>query len=175
LQGVGPNIFNRSRAYFDNNEDPSGGSRITLSSDYFRLGASVLAGNLQDQGLARVYYNLAGGDLTVQLTDRLRYYFEYAQRRQNSVVAPGTKETALGTANQLELQLWDQPSISALVRYDTLGHRSVGMANARLTRVTSGFNIGLPGGSLLMINHERWTPRGSRVVDVFGVRWSVSL
>jgi hypothetical protein len=176
LQGTGPNIFNRSRAYFDNNEDPSGGARLTLGGDYFRLGTSVLSGNLQDQGLTRVYYTLAGADATAQITDRLRFYFEYAMRRQNSVFVPGSKETTLGTVTQLELRLWDQPYIGVLVRYDTLEHRNLAFGNDLLSRVTSGFNIGLPGGSLLMINHERWTPKGQdQHVDVFGVRWSVSL
>src|SRR5262245_28461285 len=40
LQGTGNNIFNRSRAYFDNNEEPSGGIRMALGSDYLRLGVS---------------------------------------------------------------------------------------------------------------------------------------
>jgi len=176
LQGTGPNIFNRSRAYFDNNEDPSGGARLTLGSDFFRLGTSVLSGNLADQGQPHVYYTLAGGDATAQLTDRLRFYFEYAMRRQNSVLVPGSKETTLGTVTQLELRLWDQPYIGVLVRYDTLEHHNLTFGNDLLSRVTSGFNIGLPGGSLLMINHERWTPKGQdQHVDVFGVRWVVSL
>jgi hypothetical protein len=51
LQGTGPNLFNRSRAYFDNNEDPSGGGRMTLGADYFRLGTSILTGNLQDRNV----------------------------------------------------------------------------------------------------------------------------
>ena len=76
---------------------------------------------------------------------------------------------------QLELRLWDQPYISAIVRYDTLDHQSIALGPAMLNRFTSGFNIGLPGGSLLMINHERWMPKGSDHVDVFGVRWAVSL
>jgi len=62
-----------------------------------------------------------------------------------------------------------------VVRYDTLDHRSIAFGPATLNRFTSGFNIGLPGGSLLMINHERWMPKGSDHVDVFGIRWAVSL
>jgi len=175
LQGTGPNIFNRSRAYFDNNEDPSGGGRMTLGGDVFRLGTSVLSGNLADQGQPHVYYTLAGADATAQLTDCLRFYFEYAMRRQNSVINPGTKESTWGTVTQLELRLWDQPYIGALVRYDSLEHRNLSFGNDLLGRLTSGFNIGLPGGSLLMINHERWMPGIGRDVDLFGIRWVVSL
>jgi len=105
LQGTGSNIFNRSRAYFDNNEDPSGGARMTLGGDFFRLGTSVLSGNLADQGQPHVYYTLAGGDATAQITDWLRFYFEYAMRRQDSAIAAGTKETTSGTVTQLELRL----------------------------------------------------------------------
>jgi hypothetical protein len=175
LQGPRTDIFNRSRAYFDNNEDPSGGARLTLGGDFFRLGTSVLSGNLADQNQPHVYYTLAGADATAQITDWLRFYFEYAMRRQDSVFVAGTKETTSGTVTQLELRLWDHPNISALVRYDTLDHRSIAFGPATINRVTSGFNIGLPGGSLLMINHERWMPKGSEHVDVFGVRWAVSL
>jgi hypothetical protein len=175
LQGTGSNLFNLSRAYFDNNEDPSDGGRMTIGNDFFRLGTSVLSGNLANQGQPRVYYTLSGADATVQISQRLRYYFEYAQRRQDSVAVMGTKESTRGTVNQLELQLWDQPFLSILARYDTLQHSMVNPGSDKLSRTTEGFNIGLPGGSLLMINHERWMPKGSRHVDVFGVRWVVSL
>jgi len=175
LQGTGPDIFNRSRAYFDNNEDPSGGARMTLGGDFFRLGTSVLSGNLANQGQPHFYYTLAGADATAQITDRLRFYFEYAMRRQDSAFVAGTKETTSGTVTQLELRIWDQPYIGALIRYDTLDHRSLSLGPASLYRVTSGFNIGLPGGSLLMINHERWIPKEGDHVDVLGVRWAISL
>jgi mono/diheme cytochrome c family protein len=175
LQGTGSNIFNLSRAYFDNNEDPSGGGRMTLGNDFFRLGTSVLSGNLANQGQPHVYYTLSGADATVQISQRLRYYFEYAQRRQDSVAVMGTKESTRGTVNQLELQLYDQPFISVLARYDTLEHSNLNPGSDKLSRTTEGFNIGLPGGSLLMINHERWMPKGARHVDVLGVRWVVSL
>jgi mono/diheme cytochrome c family protein len=175
LQGTGPDIFNRSRAYFDNNEEPSGGARITLGGDFFRLGASVLSGNLADQDLPPVHYTLAGADATCQITDRLRFYFEYAMRRQDSVFAPGTEEIAYGIVTELELRVWDHPNISLLVRYDTLEHRNQTFGDSSLQRVTSGLNIALPGGSLLMINHERWMPASRDDVDLFGVRWVVSL
>jgi len=175
LQGTGPNIFNQSRAYFDNNADPSGGARMTLGGDFFLLGTSVLSGNLANQDQPHVYYTLAGADAKAQLTDRLRFYFEYAMRRQDSAIVAGTKETTSGTVTQLDLRVWDQPYIGFLVRYDTLDHRSVAFGPATLGRITEGLNIGLPGGSLLMINHERWWPKGSDHQDVLAIRWAIAL
>jgi mono/diheme cytochrome c family protein len=175
LQGNATNIFNKSRAYFDNNEDPTGGARMTLSGEFFRLGTSVMSGNLADQGQPRLYYTLAGADATAQITDRLRFYFEYAMRHQNSAFVPGTKELTFGTVTQLELRLWNQPYISALVRYDTLDFRNQALGSGAIHRITSGFNIGLPGDSLLMINHERWEEKGAHSVDVLGIRWAISL
>ena len=150
---------------------------MTLGCDVFKLGTSVLSGNLADQGQPHLYYTLAGADATAQLTDRLRFYFEYAMRHDNSLFVPGKKELTFGTVTQLELRLCDHPYISALVRYDTLDWRNpaAGFGDGTVHRVTSGFNIGLPGGSLLMINHERWIPKGAEQVDVFGVRWAISL
>ena len=175
LQGTGNNIFNRSRAYFDNNEEPSGGIRLALGGDYFRLGVSALGGNLQDQNLPQVDYALAGADATVQITDRLRFYFEYAIRDQDSTFVAGQKEKTFGTVTQLEFRVWDAPYIGLLISYDTLDHRHPIFGENSLSRFTSGFNIGLPGGSLLMINHERWSDHNGDEVDVFGVRWSITL
>ena len=79
-------------------------------------------------------------------------------RRQDSRSSPGTEENAYGIVTELEWRVWDYPNISLLVRYDTLEHRHPLFGDASLARVTSGINIGLPGGSLLMINHERWMP-----------------
>jgi hypothetical protein len=175
LQGNGPNIFLRSRAYYDNNEEPTVGGRMTLGGDLFRLGASVLGGNLQDQGLERAYYTMAGADVTAQLHERLRFYFEYAMRRQDSAFVLDEEENTYGIVAELELRVWEHPNISLLIRHDTLEHRNPTFGDASLKRFTSGINIGLPGGSLLMINHELWNPEIGDDVDLFGVRWVVSL
>jgi mono/diheme cytochrome c family protein len=175
LQGAGPNVFNRSRLYFDNNEEPSLGARITLGSDFFRLGASVLGGNSQDEQTPPLDHFLAGADATCQITDRLRFYFEYAMRRQESQFVAGADEDTYGTVTELEWRVWDCPNISLLVRYDTLEHRHPVFGDASLDRFTTGINVGLPGGSLLMINHELWMPDGEDDVDLIGVRWVVSL
>jgi mono/diheme cytochrome c family protein len=175
LQGAAPNVFLRSRAYYDNNEEPSLGARATIGADYFRLGASVLGGNLQDQGLEKAYYTLAGADATAQITDRLRFYFEYAMRRHDSIFVPETEEHTFGVVTELEYQFLEHPNIGLLVRYDTLQHRNQAFSDAKLERVTWGFNFGLPGGSLLMINHEWWKPERGDDADVLAVRWVVSL
>jgi mono/diheme cytochrome c family protein len=175
LQGAAPNIFLRSRAYYDNNDEPTFGARMTLGADYFRLGTSVMGGNLQDQGMEKAYYTLAGADLTSQITDRLRFYFEYAERRQDSIFVQDTEEHTFGVVTELEYQLLEHPNVSLLVRYDTLEHRNQSFGNAKLERITWGFNIGLPGGSLLMINHEWWKPAKAEDVDLLGIRWVVSL
>ena len=45
----------------------------------------------------------------------------------------------------------------------------------RTKRFTWGFDIGLPGGSNLMLNHEHWSmPENLDSVDVFGLRWVLS-
>jgi hypothetical protein len=175
LQGPAANIILRSRLYYDNNEEPSLGARLTLGSDFFRLGASVLGGNLQDQDLPNVNYTLAGADATCQITDRLRFYFEYAMRRQDSAIVAGAEDQAYGTVTELELRVWDCPNVSLLARYDTLEHRHSAFGDASLDRFTTGINIGLAGGSLLMIDHELWMPDGEDDVDLIGVRWVISL
>jgi hypothetical protein len=175
LQGAGPNIFLRSRAYYDNNDEPTLGARMTLGADYFRLGASVMGGNLQDQGQEKAYYTLAGADATAQITERLRFYFEYAMRRQDSIFVRDTEEHTFGVVTELEYRLLEHPNVSLLVRYDTLEHRNQAFGDAKLERITWGFNIGLPGGSLLMINHEWWKPQKAEDVDLLGIRWVVSL
>lgn len=175
LQGAAPNVFLRSRAYYDNNEEPTLGARVTIGASDFRIGASILGGSLQDQGLEKAYYTLAGADATAQITDRLRFYFEYAMRRHDSIFVPDREENTYGIVTELELQIWDCPDISLLVRYDALEHRNPVFGDASLQRITTGINIGLPGGSLLMINHENWDPQGSEDADLFGVRWVVSL
>ena len=41
-------------------------------------------------------------------------------------------------------------------------------------RITWGFNVALPGGSMLLINHEHWRmPDELNDVDVIGGRWVV--
>jgi hypothetical protein len=175
LQGSGPNTFLRSRAYYDNNEQPSTGARLTLGNQFFRLGTSVLAGDLADTGAPSTYYTLGGFDATVKISDRLRFYSEYAIRRQDSAFSPGQEEIAYGIVNELELQVSDEPYLGLLVRYDTLEHRHPIFGDASLERVTAGFNVGLPLGSLLMINYERWMPGEGDDADVFALRWSVSL
>ncbi|MCA9128540.1 MAG: hypothetical protein KDB22_15740, partial [Planctomycetales bacterium] len=96
LQGTGPNVFNRSRAYSDNNEAPAFGLRTTLGGEYIRFGGSMLHGNLADLGAPAFDYTLWGVDATSKLTDRSRVYFEYARRRQDSPFSPTAAQAARG-------------------------------------------------------------------------------
>ncbi len=175
LQGNENNLFELSRAYSDNNEEPSIGLRTTLGGEFLTFGASLLHGGLQDQRRPLEDYTLWGADVTAQLTDRWRVYAEYARRRQDSNNFPGTAEETSGVVAETEFRFWTKPHLSMLVRYDTLDHRSENVGDASIERFTSGFNIGMPRGSLLMINHEHWQPEIGRDVDLIGVRWSISL
>jgi hypothetical protein len=175
LQSNSPNIFLRSRAYYDNNEAPSTGARLTLGNRMFKLGTSILAGNLEEPDVPAAYYTLAGADATVKLGDRFRFYTEYAMRRQDSPFMPGLEDNTYGIVAEAELMLWEKPYIGLLSRYDTLEHRDPTFGNASLERITTGLNIGMPLGSLLMINHERWMPGSGEDVDLFALRWVVSL
>jgi hypothetical protein len=43
--------------------------------------------------------------------------------------------------------------------------------NDSTERFTAGFNIGLPGGSLLMLNYERWMSSGGSNAATCGRNW----
>lgn len=135
----------------------------------------MLHGGLQDQRRPLVDYTLWGVDATSQLTDRWRIYGEFAQRRQDSVFALGTAEKIYGVIAETEYRIFKKRNLSMILRYDTLVQQSQNLGNTSIERLTSGFNLGLPGGSLLMINHEHWQPETGRDVDLVGVRWSISL
>ena len=64
----------------------------------------------------------------------------------------------------------DTPRVGLLARYDTLVHHDV-LGDSSLERFTWGLNFSLPGGSLLLINHEHWIFADSGDVDVLGLRW----
>ena len=83
-----------------------------------------------------------------------------------------------GWSIESELRLWNEPALWAVVRYDTLQRRGDlapvrgQLLNSDVDRITWGFNVGLPGGSLLLVNHEHWMFTGDADnVDVIGVRW----
>ncbi len=175
LQGNETSLFELSRAYSDNNEEPSFGLRTMLGGEFLTVGASLLNGNLQDQRQPQIDYTLWGADATAQLTERWRVYGEYARRRQDSTFVPDGAERTYGVIAESEFQILKKRYLSMVFRYDTLEHQSASFGDAAIERLTTGFNIGMPRGSLLMINHEHWQPEVGRDVDLVGVRWTISL
>ena len=72
---------------------------------------------------------------------------------------------------QLEWQFFDQPGVSLLTRYDTLDIAARSFGDANLERFTWGFNLGLPGGGLLILNHERWWPSKETMWMCWALDW----
>ncbi|MBP85111.1 MAG: hypothetical protein CMJ64_00065 [Planctomycetaceae bacterium] len=64
--------------------------------------------------------------------------------------------------------------LGALVRYDTLEHRNDPFGDQSLYRFTYGLNVGIPGGSRVAINHERWVFDNGTDADVLGLRWTAT-
>jgi mono/diheme cytochrome c family protein len=168
LQGFGPGVrFMPSRSYADNNSEPAAGGRLTLGNQTVRMGTSVMSGRMQDEGLAPLDYHFAGADAVVRLDDCVRFYFEYAMRKNDSDFGAG--QIVYGTVYELEVLLC--AGINGLARYDNLQHHD-SFGDLAVNRFTWGINAVLPGGSLLIINHERWRfPDPEPEVDVVGLRW----
>ena len=129
-----------------------------------------MSGQMHNDGAAPLSYHLAGGDVTARVEDHLRFYFEYAIRQEDAGFFVGRENIAYGTVYEAELRLCDTPRVGLLARYDTLVHHDV-LGDSSLERFTWGLNFSLPGGSLLLINHEHWIFADSGDVDVRGLRW----
>ena len=171
LQGAGPGIqFTPSRDYTDNNSNVTVGTRATIGNKKFRLGGSVMSGQLQDEGAPRLNFNLTGADFTGRfLDDQLRFYFEYAIRRNDSIF--GQRQLAYGTVSELNALLFAKPNIRMLARYDTIEHQDF-FGNQAIRRFTWGFSTASFGGSTLIINHEHWRFSDSEPnTDLLGIRW----
>ncbi len=79
-----------------------------------------------------------------------------------------------------ELRLLERPRTSLVGRYDMFDRRgdllpagsSLSDPDFDVHRATWGFTITLPGGILLLLNHEHWfMPDELDDVDVIGARW----
>ncbi|MDA1052612.1 MAG: hypothetical protein O3C40_19320 [Planctomycetota bacterium] len=175
LQQGGPGIFNASRRYDDNNREPAVGGRMTVGNSSYRLGASLMTGTLQDDGAPQLDYQLASADATWRYEDRLRAYFEYAIRSDDSVFVAGGRNHTYGIVIETEYYLPHDSPLSLLARYDTLEHRDASFGNTSTDRFTWGLNYRLPGGSLLMVNHEHWMLDSQPDdMDVIGIRWTAT-
>ena len=189
LQGgtTGVNFF-QSRDYTDNNADPAVGGRITIGNKYIRLGTSAMGGKFNADGTVppldeTLNYDIFGADITARYEDVLRFQAEYALRTSDRLLSlPGQlrdDEEYDGFSVETELRIHKDPRVGLVLRYDTLDRQgdlpppgsSLG-PRFSLYRVTWGFNVTLPGGSMLLLNHEHWSmPSGLRDVEVAAVRW----
>jgi len=159
-----------SRSYRDNNTDTALGGRATLGNAWFRIGGSYGSGEMQFSGAPSHTYDLVGGDMTIRYLDWFRAYYEYARREEEMPSADGRVN---GHVVEVEGQLWQRPRITLLIRYDSID-RSGFLGDAFSERYTWGPVITLPGGSLLIVNHEHWVfdmPPDDE--DVVGFRWVV--
>jgi mono/diheme cytochrome c family protein len=173
LQTGGPGVFFSSRSYEDNNSNVAAGGRATIGNKHWRFGGSVAGGELQDQGAPVQNYSLAGGDVTYRDGEFLRTYYEYAIRDEDSFPSPNSESLAFGNLIESEVLLYDKPKISFLARYDTLDHRGA-LGNDNTERFTYGLNWVLPGGSLLIVDHERWKFDDAWHANILAMRWTVA-
>ncbi|MEI7462688.1 MAG: hypothetical protein WCK15_25075, partial [Pirellula sp.] len=184
--------YYKSRDYTDNNRNPAIGGRIAIGSKNLQLGASLMGGRFNsdagtgplNQGLN---YAIFGTDMLFQWKDRLRFQAEFAQRDsdrygivQNAAIF---QERIGGSYIQSEYLLSTSKRLSFFFRYDNqLSHSQLPPIGSILTsgdfrvqRLTYGLNKTLRGGSLLMVDFERWyLPESLQNVNLFGMRWAMS-
>lgn len=173
LQFGGPGAFFFSRSYWDNNSNVAVGSRATVGNEHWRFGGSITGGELQDEGLPLQPYSLAGGDVSYRQGELFRAYYEYAIREEDSFPGPNSESIAYGNLIESEVLLLEKPKISFLARYDTLEHRGA-LGRKSTERITYGLNWVLPGGSLLILDHEHWMYDTRSPANIFGFRWTTA-
>ena len=188
LQGGTSGIdFFQSRSLSDNNAEPAYGGRVTLGSSNVRLGGSYMAGRLNDDSGTGIFdrqldYELIGADLSYRHQDIARLQVEYAVRNsERFLFSPAIlpdDERIEGINVEGELRLSAKPRVSLVGRYDRIDRERppsgslITDADFDVSRITWGFNISLPGGSTLQINHEHWLmPDELNDVDVIAIRW----
>lgn len=174
LQGSSTGVnFNSSRRYYDNNRRPDYGGRMTLGNNQLRLGFSTMTGIISDDPLGAdpVRYHMFGWDATMRGHEKWRFYFEYALRKDLAATATASDEYTLGYVVETEYQICEP--LGLLARFDTL-ERRLTTGDDEIDRFTWGFNVSLPGGSLLLLNHEHWIQPDASDIDVVGVRWTAT-
>jgi len=187
LQGEGGIDFFRSRDTTDNNNDPAYGARLSVGSPQLQVGGSFTGGRLDRDAERRLGYSIHGVDVTARYKDLLRFQADYARRTSDRLVFLPTsvsdEEEVLGYSLEAEATILRDPGLWALFRFDNLRRdgalpppgSSLSDGGYTVQRITWGFNFGLPGGSLLVLNHEHWSmPSGLDAVDVIAVRWIAS-
>ena len=186
--GAGLDTFWDSRDYTDNNSKPAYGGRVTVGNRHVRLGASYMGGQFNDTAAGGVTnqgmdYTIVGADVTVRFRDIVRFQAEIAQRKSDRFFFPDVVEDEIqGISFEGHVRILQDPQTSFVGRYemmDTKGNQpppgsSLTVNEFTVDRITWGLNIGLPGGSTLLLNHEHWImPEGLGDVDVIGARWTV--
>lgn len=163
------------RSYSDNNRTPAGGARLTVGNSSLKFGASLMGGQMQDDGADdRLFYHCYGVDLVYRHEDLFRFYFEYAAR-QSDFKPVDDPEYFYGIVAEGELRIIKEPRIGFLVRYDTLEqHRYIVFPDSSIQRYTWGFTVALPGPTSLMLNHEIWTSSDFGEFHLLGARWVAS-
>jgi hypothetical protein len=199
LQGDADGInFDASQSYVDNNRSPALGSRLTIGNQYLKLGGSITGGRFADFPNASPLnsgqsYLIFGGDVTFRYQDLVRIQCEYAQRDTDrsldSSVLPFltspiiNREAVGGGYVEAEVMTLRKYKISTLVRFDKQDRHalapppgsSLPSGSFGVSRFTWGFNWTMPGGSLLMVNHEIWfMPKELPTVNVVGFRWATT-
>lgn len=189
LQGSasGVDFIQTYQQFFSLNSQPAGGGRFSIGGQHLRLGASVMSGRFNRYSTTPALdYLIFGADAVFRWKDVLRVQFEYAQRnsqRLGSVPAAVFTERVGGCYLEAEALLSRHWHMSFLARYDSQATQSLlpppgstlTNANFMVQRFTYGLNWALPGGSLLMVNHEHWyLPQGLGTVDIAGVRWAAT-
>jgi len=185
--------FDMSRDYVGINNSPSLGTRLTLGNEQLRFGSSLISGTASPTGGvdpigAALYYRIYGFDAVYRLDDIFRLQFEYARRDSDRVIDDPvlpfvTRDNVGGYYVEGEVLLLREQRLSFLARYDQQDRHSIAPppestlpdSSFRVSRFTYGLNWVLPGGSLLMVNHERWNlPSGLGHLDVIGARWALT-
>jgi len=193
LQGAEDGVdFDFSRDYVDNNSTPAVGGRATIGNAFLRFGGSYVAGRFSPTGGSgpsgsNLDFQIIGADVQARWKDILRVQAEYARRNSDRVVdLPGqllNSDKTDGAYIEAECLVHRAWKLSVLGRYDWQRKSSplappdsdLPSGNFNVQRITYGINRVLPGGSLLMINHEHWIlPFDLKPVNVIGVRWSAS-
>jgi hypothetical protein len=173
LQVGGPAEFFFSRSYRDNNSNVAVGGRGTIGNRHWRFGGSIAGGELQDEGLPLQAYSLAGGDVSYRQGEFFRAYYEYAIRQEDAFAGPNSQSIAYGNLVEAEVLLLKDQNVSFLARFDTLEHRGA-LGDLSTERFTYGLNWVLPGGSLLILDHEHWIFDDRSPANIFGLRWTVA-
>lgn len=199
LQGGASGIdFFASRDYVDNNTNASVGGRLTMGNRFLKFGTSILSGQFAPPAgvgplSQSMNYNVYGWDATLRWSDRLRVQFEYARRDSDRISFADLanirriREGVSGYCLEAEYQFCrgEQHQLSFLMRFDQQNRlsdlpppgSSLAAGRFEVRRFTYGPNWTLPGGSLLMLNHEHWMlPAGlaRKNVEVIGVRWAMT-